>query len=109
MAKRMKTTTKLTIESERAIVCRTRRVASQEWCTACNEIVPLITAAEGAALLRVSPPAVYRMIEAQKLHVTRSDEGVPLICFKSLSRRLSARAPETLKSISKRKGETDDG
>lgn len=104
----MKRTTKLTIESERAIVFRTRRVASQEWCAECGEIVPLITAAEGAALLRVSPSAVYRMVEVQKLHFTRTDEDALLICFNSLSRRLSARAHETLKSTSKRKGETDD-
>lgn len=104
----MKRTTKLTIESERVMVVRTRRVASQEWCAECGEIVPLVTATEGAALLRVSPPAVYRMVEAQKLHFTRTDEDVLLICFNSLSRRLSPRANETVRSISKRKGETDD-
>ena len=85
MAKRMKRTTKLTVESEHLMIIRRRRAPSREWCPTCGDIVNAVTAEEAAALLRVSPLAVYGMLNAEKLHFIEANEILLLVCSNSVS------------------------
>jgi hypothetical protein len=80
----MKKTTKLTIETERIFVIRKGRVERRGMCEACQEIVSLVTVDESAALLRVSPRAIYRQVEGGCVHFTETADGALLICLNSL-------------------------
>jgi hypothetical protein len=84
----MKRTTTLTIETERVMVIRRRAAGRRARCATCGEAVTLVTAEEAAALTRVSTRAIYRMVEAEKLHFTETAEDLLLICFNSLCRSL---------------------
>jgi hypothetical protein len=80
----VKRTVKLTIETERIFVIRTRRAQRRAMCEACGEVVRLVTAEEAAALAHLSTRAVYRLVEAGTLHfIERAGESV-LICLNSL-------------------------
>lgn len=82
--KRMKKKTKLTIETERVLVIRRGSVGRRAACGACGEVVGLLTADEAAALLRVSPRAIYRQVEGGRVHFTETPDGALLICLNSL-------------------------
>lgn len=64
----MKKTAKLTIETQRVIVIRRLTESRRVMCEACDEVVSFVTADEAAALARLSARAIYRLIEARKLH-----------------------------------------
>lgn len=80
----MKKKTKLTIETERVLVIRRGSVGRRAACGACGEVVGLLTADEAAALLRVSPRAIYRQVEGGRVHFTETADGALLICLNSL-------------------------
>jgi len=81
-------TTRLTIETERVLVIHKSRAGSRGSCEACSDVVRLVTIEEAAALARISPRAIYRLIEAEKIHFSEPAEGFLLVCFASLSRSL---------------------
>jgi len=85
MAKRMKRTIKLTVESEQLMIIRRRRAPSHEWCPTCGDVVTAVTAEEASALLRVSLRAVYGMLNAETLHFIEANENLLLICSNSVS------------------------
>ena len=82
----MKRTIKLTIETERVFVIRRLSASRRARCEACGEEIRLVTADEAAALTRVSSRAIYRLVEAEKLHFIETDQKLLLICFNSLCR-----------------------
>ena len=78
-----KTTTKITIETERLLVMsRSQNFAS--WCPSCGALVPRLTVDEAAAVARVDSMTVYRWVEAGTIHYARTEGGVPLLCAVSL-------------------------
>lgn len=83
----MKKTTKLTIETERVFVIRRPTASRRARCEACDEVVSFVTADEAAALTRFSSRAIYRLIEARKLHFRETTEALLLICLNSLCDR----------------------
>ena len=83
--KRMKKMRKLTFETERVLVIRRVRAGRRATCGACGEVVGLVTADEAARVSRVSVRAIYRMVEAGKIHFIETAEQL-LICFNSLRR-----------------------
>ena len=84
----MKRKTKLTIETERIFVIRRSGEAERRAvCEACQEVVHLLSVDEAVTLTRVGARAIYRMVEAEELHITETAEDM-LICFNSLCRSL---------------------
>lgn len=54
------------------------------WCEACHAEVQIITVFEAAAQLGVSSRTIYEWAEDGKLHSTRTQRGVLLICLSPL-------------------------
>jgi len=83
MRKNRRTTTKITIETERLlVVSRSRNLAS--WCPSCGALVQRVTVDEAAVVARVVSMTVYRWVEAGTIHYTQTEGGVPLLCAVSL-------------------------
>ena len=101
----MKKTTKLTIETQRVIVIRRLTESCRVMCEACDEVVSFVTADEAAALARLSARAIYRLIEARKLHFIERAEGSSLICLNSLCNSSFAPEPDGLTKNIDWKGE----
>ena len=82
----MKRTTKLTIEIERVLIIRGGAFEQRGNCEACGEVVRLITVDEAAMLAQVGSRAIYRLIEAEKIHFIETSDELLLICFNSICR-----------------------
>ncbi len=106
-AKQVKRTTKLTIETERVWVIRQGRVEHRGMCEACQEVVRLLTADEAARLARLGVRAIYRIVEAGKVHFTETVGGV-LICLDSLGRSLRQTEAQKLTNHSHWEGENHE-
>jgi hypothetical protein len=85
----MKKRTKLTIETEHLLIIRGGSSYQCAKCEACGEVVPLITVDEAAMLAQVGSRAIYRLVEAEKIHFIETRNELLLICFNSLCRGLS--------------------
>ena len=103
----MKRKTKLTIETERIFVIRRSGEAERRAvCEACQEVVHLLSLEEAATLTRMSARAIYRLVEAEKIHFTETTKGLLLICSKSV-RRILLEA-DTARHISNWEGESHE-
>jgi hypothetical protein len=78
--KRQTVTTTVTHE----VMSIRRRGKVMLWCEECAAQVRMVTPEEAALLAGVSARAIYRRIEAGRLHFTETTEGLLLICFNSL-------------------------
>ena len=76
--------TKITIERERLLVVATARARAQGWCEPCRAEVKMVGAAEAAAITGFSQRAIFRLIEAGRLHFSETPRGVLSICLNSL-------------------------
>ena len=85
----MKKKTKLTIETERLLIIRGGSSHRCAKCEACGEVVRLITVDEAAMLAQVGSRAIYRLVEAEKIHFIETGNELLLICFNSLCRGFS--------------------
>ena len=85
----MKKKTKLTIETERLLIIREGSPYQCAKCEACADVVPLITVDDAAMLAQVGSRAIYRLVEAEKLHFIETRNELLLICFNSFCRCLS--------------------
>jgi hypothetical protein len=85
----MKKKTKLTIETQRLLIIRGGSSYQCAKCEACGEVVRLITVDEAAMLAQVGSRAIYRLVEAEKIHFIETSEELLLICINSLNRGLS--------------------
>jgi hypothetical protein len=103
----MKRTAKLTIETERLFVIRSRKAARQGLCEVCGEMVSFVTADQAAAIAHTTPRAVYRMVEAERVHFIET-VGDLLICLNSLCRSLLTTSTRSLTNNSSREGENHE-
>ena len=106
-SKRVKRTTKLTIETHRVWVIRQGQVEHRGRCEACQEVVRLLTADEAARLARIGVRGIYRMVEAGEIHFTET-AGEVLICLNSLGRGLRQTEAQKLKNHSNWEGENHE-
>ena len=79
--------TEVTVELDRTTVIRGRREPAAAWCAACSARVTMLTAEEAAAVSSLSTRAIYRLIEAGRLHFAEPPGSPLLVCFNSLRRR----------------------
>ena len=81
---RTKRRTEITIETERVLLMSRRRISVLTWCVACGERVTMITPDEAAITARVSSRAIYRWMEADRVHFNETADGLLLVCANSL-------------------------
>src|ERR1041384_7136733 len=75
--------TEITVETRQAMVIRRRGSLIQSWCARCGEPAGLLRLQEGTPA-GVSPQAVSRQVEADRLHLVEIAEGLNYICLNSL-------------------------
>jgi len=76
--------TQISIETDRRLIVRTRTGIRNAHCQTCNEPVSMITPDLAAELSGMSLRAVYRLIEAEKIHSIELPDRSSLICLNSL-------------------------
>ncbi len=74
----------MTVETERVIAIRKSKAPLASWCEGCGSEVRMLTPDEAAALARTTVRAIYRWIEAEKIHFTETPDGLLLVCLSSL-------------------------
>ena len=85
---KVRRTMKIGLETQR-VVSLTKRVHILEaWCNQCGQQREMIHPEEAAARAGVSPRAIYRLVEAHKLHFIETPEGLVLICPNSVTQAL---------------------
>jgi len=72
------------VEKHRVLTVRTRRVSAVGWCAPCDMKVRMVTAEDASRIAQVTQRTIYRWAEAGQLHFTESEDGLLLICLKSL-------------------------
>ena len=79
---------KIGVETQRVVSLTKRVGAIEAWCSQCGEQRQMIHPEEAAARAGVSLRAIYRLVEAQKLHFIETPEGLVLICPNSVTQAL---------------------
>jgi hypothetical protein len=79
-----KRTTRITLETERVIWLYKRRGLAPVWCAECGAETRMVSVDEAALLTRISARAIYRWIEAERIHFTGTPDGLLMVCLKSL-------------------------
>jgi len=70
--------TRTTVEQREVVIIRNLR--KQGFCAGCSEQTALISVEEGVRISGLSSRAVYRLIEAGRIHFAETAEGSVLIC-----------------------------
>jgi hypothetical protein len=86
--------TKITIERERLLIVASGRRRIEGWCEACRAEVKLVGAEEAANVAGLSQRAIFRRIEAGRLHFSETPGGALLVCLNSLLQEASAEEKE---------------
>ena len=76
--------TVITIEKRQVQFIRGRRINAQGWCDQCGREVQLVTCDAAAELAGVSARAIFREVEAGRIHFTETQNGLLLVCANSL-------------------------
>lgn len=82
--RKSKRITKLTVESERTFIFRTRSSTQAAWCAGCGAEVEMVTIDVAAREAGLRELAVYQLIASGALHSTEDAEGRLLVCLNSL-------------------------
>ena len=75
----------ITIDTERLLVTRRGLHSATIWCARCKKRVRSLTPDQAAITARVSTRAIFRSVEAGRLHYLEAPDGFSLICLNSLS------------------------
>jgi hypothetical protein len=76
--------TETTIETHEVLTIRTSRGPAQVWCPDCGELATMVEPEAAARLAGMSTRLIYGQIEAGRLHYEENEEGLLLICLKSV-------------------------
>jgi hypothetical protein len=82
-AVRTKRRTEVTIEVDEVVIRRAQAV-TLAWCDHCGERVEMLTVDAAGAAARLSSRAIYREVEAGRVHFTELEDGSILVCASSL-------------------------
>lgn len=82
--KKLKRIVKLTVETERTLIFRSRCDRPAAWCAVCGAEVAIATVDEAARAAGVSELTICRRIEACSLRFTETPDGRVFICLDSL-------------------------
>ena len=81
-----KRVTVISVERERVVEIRLRGRARERVCSQCGRTVSMLTPDESAVVAGVGLPGIYGLLEAGRLHFTKTPEGLVLVCLNSLGR-----------------------
>ncbi|HET8678032.1 MAG TPA: hypothetical protein VFO63_19685 [Blastocatellia bacterium] len=84
--------TRLTIETERTFIFRSRRSTEARWCAECGTVVEMSYVDAAATASGLSEMIIYRSIEARALHFAEDEDGRVLVCPNSLLKRTNERS-----------------
>ena len=76
--------TEIRFEVEQTLVVRQRRAPIVVWCEWCREQVTMIRPEDATATAGLTPRAIYRLVEAGRLHFIETADGSLLICLNSI-------------------------
>jgi hypothetical protein len=76
--------TKITVERERLLIVASGQGQRKGFCEACDAEVEMIGAEEASLLTGLSQRAIFRLIEAGRLHFSETRRGALLVCLNSL-------------------------
>ena len=82
---KVRRTMKIGLETQRVVSLTKRVHALEAWCSQCGQQREMIHPEEAAARAGVSLRAIYRLVEAHKLHFIETPEGLVLICPNSVT------------------------
>lgn len=82
--RRKKKTTIVTFESRERMTIRQGSQRFVAWCEQCGDEVLMVTPNEAAAIARTDARAIFRGVEAGRIHFLESESGELLVCSKSL-------------------------
>lgn len=83
-AKTTKRRIEIIVEQQRSLSISTRRISAVGWCAPCGQKVQMVTAEDAAQIAQVNARTIYRRTESGQLHFIESQEGILLICTRSL-------------------------
>jgi hypothetical protein len=72
--------TRTTVEMREVVVIRGSRKRNRVLCANCSEDIVLVTVEEAVKMSRISARAIYRLVEAGRVHFAETVEGLTLIC-----------------------------
>ena len=98
---------KLTLETERTFIFRSRGASKLGWCEQCQAEVELMSVADAAQETKFSELALYQLIESGYLHFEREGAVNILVCLHSLRR--NQRSLEEADSNKDRKETINEG
>jgi hypothetical protein len=75
----------MTIETEKFLTVRISPEKHCEFCETCVSNAPMLTVSEAAQFAQISLRAIFRSVEAGRLHYRETTPGLFLVCFDSLS------------------------
>ena len=76
--------TEIALELEQIMIVKRRRGSVSEWCSGCELEVVMLTPDEAASITSATTRALYRMIDAGRIHYTETQSGLIRLCFASL-------------------------
>lgn len=76
--------TEIRIEVERTLILRQCPYPTQYWCELCAAQVEMLSPEDAALASGRRPRAIYRLVEANRLHFRETPEGLLLVCLPSL-------------------------
>ena len=82
MKVRKKTT--VSVETERILTIRRRRLEIDGWCEGCGGQVKLVMPETASAMTGLSVRAICHLVDAGKLHFIETPNGLLTICLNSL-------------------------
>lgn len=86
--RRKKKTTIVTFESRERLTIHQGERRLIAWCDRCCDEVVMVAPNEAAALSRTDARAIFRGVEAGRIHFMEDANGAVMICSKSLPGRL---------------------
>jgi len=82
--RRKKKTTIVTFESLERMTIRHEAPRIFAWCDRCGADVLMVAPNEAAAISRTDARAIFRAVEAGRVHFMEGDNGALLVCTRSL-------------------------
>jgi len=76
--------TRTTLEVREVVVIRSSRQRNRGRCENCSGAAALVTVEEAVEMSGISARAIYRLIEAGKVHFVETTNGLTLICAGTL-------------------------
>ncbi len=75
----------MTIETERFMTVKIHPGKHCQFCEVCGSNSPMLTTTEAEQFSRMSSLAIFRLIEAGRIHSRETAASLLLVCFNSLS------------------------